>query len=84
MKNLDFNEIHNMNCIEGVKQIPDDSVVGLVITDPPFAIEFMAKRNNYNRKAARDFRNSDGSPRKEKVLLDLEKIDRELRYFSEF
>ena len=32
----------------------------------------------------RDFRNSDGSPRKEKVLLDLEKIDRELIYFIEF
>jgi len=32
----------------------------------------------------RDFRNSDGSSRKEKVLLDLEKIDRELIYFIEF
>jgi hypothetical protein len=32
----------------------------------------------------RDFRNSDGSPRKEKVLIDLEKIDRELIYFIEF
>ena len=52
MKNLDFNEIYNMNCIEGIKQIPDDSV-DLVITDPPFAIEFKAKRNNYNRKATR-------------------------------
>jgi site-specific DNA-methyltransferase (adenine-specific) len=52
MKNLDFNEIYNMNCMEGIKQIPDDSV-DLVITDPPFAIEFKAKRNNYNRKAAR-------------------------------
>jgi site-specific DNA-methyltransferase (adenine-specific) len=51
MKNLDFNEIYNMNCMEGIKQIPDDSV-DLVITDPPFAIEFKAKRNNYNRKAA--------------------------------
>jgi hypothetical protein len=31
----------------------------------------------------RDFRNSDGLPRREKVLLDLEKIDEELVYFAE-
>lgn len=31
-----------------------------------------------------DFRNADGSPRRAKVLLDLEKIDEELEYFIEF
>lgn len=31
-----------------------------------------------------DFRNSNGAPRKAKVLLDLEKIDDELEYFIEF
>ena len=31
-----------------------------------------------------DFRNSNGAPRREKVLLDLEKIDKELKYFIEF
>jgi len=31
-----------------------------------------------------DFRNSNGSPRKAKVLLDLEQIDEELVYFIEF
>ncbi|MBU2495897.1 MAG: hypothetical protein KJ935_05325 [Candidatus Omnitrophica bacterium] len=32
----------------------------------------------------RDFRNADGRPRREKVLLDLEKIDEELVYFVKF
>jgi len=32
----------------------------------------------------RDFRNADGSPRREKVLLDLGKIDEELIYVIEF
>jgi hypothetical protein len=32
----------------------------------------------------RDFRNSDGSPRKEKVLLNFKKIDRELIYSLSF
>jgi len=44
----DMNEIYNMDCIEGMKQIPGSNI-DLVITDPPFAIEFKAKRSNYNR-----------------------------------
>lgn len=31
-----------------------------------------------------NFRNAGGQPRREKVLLDLEKIDEELVYFIEF
>lgn len=32
----------------------------------------------------RDFRNSDGTPRQEKVLLDLEKLNEEIIYFLDF
>ena len=32
----------------------------------------------------RDFRNANGNPRKEKVLLDLEKLDEEIVYFLDF
>jgi len=32
----------------------------------------------------RDFRNSNGRPRHEKVLLDLEKLDEEIVYFLDF
>lgn len=32
----------------------------------------------------RDFRNSNGTPRREKVLLDLEKLDEEIIYFLDF
>ncbi|MDR2793784.1 MAG: hypothetical protein LBB61_09000, partial [Treponema sp.] len=31
-----------------------------------------------------DFRNSDGSPRRKKVLLDLESLDEELIHFIEY
>lgn len=41
-----------MDCIEGLKYIRDNTI-DLVITDPPFAIEFKAQRNNYNRTASR-------------------------------
>lgn len=41
-----------MDCIEGMKQIAPESV-DLVITDPPFAIDFKALRFNYNRKQNR-------------------------------
>ncbi len=32
----------------------------------------------------RDFRNADGSPRREKVLLDLERLDEEIVYFRDY
>lgn len=41
-----------MDCIEGMKGIPDNTI-DLVITDPPFAIDFKAKRSNYNRTQSR-------------------------------
>jgi site-specific DNA-methyltransferase (adenine-specific) len=40
--------IFNNDCIEGMKEV-HSGTVDLVITDPPFAIEFKAKRGNYNR-----------------------------------
>lgn len=52
MGKLAVNKIYNLDCIEGMKQIPD-AVVDLVVTDPPFAIEFKARRANYNRTASR-------------------------------
>lgn len=42
------NTLFNQNCIEGMKLIPENTV-DLIITDPPFAINFKAKRANYNR-----------------------------------
>jgi site-specific DNA-methyltransferase (adenine-specific) len=41
-----------MDCIEGMRRIPKSSI-DLVITDPPFAIDFKAKRSNYNRTGSR-------------------------------
>jgi len=49
---LEFNKIYNQDCIEGMKKIPNGAI-DLVITDPPFAINFKAKRGNYNRTASR-------------------------------
>jgi site-specific DNA-methyltransferase (adenine-specific) len=49
MENLEFNRIYHMDCIEGMKKLPD-GIIDIVITDPPFAIDFKAKRSNYNRK----------------------------------
>jgi len=41
-----------MDCLKGMKHIPNNTI-DLVITDPPFAIDFKAKRNNYHRTASR-------------------------------
>jgi len=46
------NKIYNQDCIDGMKAIPDGKI-DLVVTDPPFAINFKAKKANYNRTASR-------------------------------
>lgn len=52
MKHLELNNIYNIDCLEGMKQL-NDKIIDLVITDPPFAIDFKAKRSNYNRNGER-------------------------------
>jgi len=47
-----YNQIYNMDCIDGMRDIPGNSI-DLIITDPPFAIDFKAKRSNYHRTQAR-------------------------------
>ena len=52
MKKILFNNIYNLNCIDGMKLISKNKI-DLVITDPPFAINFKAKKANYNRTESR-------------------------------
>ena len=47
------NQIFNEDCIAGMAARIPDASVDLVITDPPFGIEFQAKKANYNRKGGR-------------------------------
>lgn len=47
------NQIFNEDCIAGLAARLPDRSVDLVITDPPFGIEFQAKKANYNRKGSR-------------------------------
>ena len=47
-----MNKIYNKDCVIGMKAIPDETI-DLVVTDPPFAINFKAKKANYNRTASR-------------------------------
>ncbi len=51
-KILSVNKIYNMDCLKGMRNLPAGSI-DLVITDPPFAIDFGAKRSNYNRSQSR-------------------------------
>lgn len=47
-----INTVKHGDCIKLMSKMPD-ACVDLVITDPPFAIEFAAKRSNYNRHQSR-------------------------------
>lgn len=52
LKKFGTNKIYNKDCIIGMKTIPNEKI-DLVVTDPPFAINFKAKKSNYNRIASR-------------------------------
>jgi len=49
---LDFDQIYHQDCIAGMASLVSDCI-DLIVTDPPFAIDFKAKRGNYNRTASR-------------------------------
>ena len=34
---MELDQIYNMDCLEGMKQIPDGSV-DLIVTDPPYGV----------------------------------------------
>ena len=46
---LQFNKIYNMDCLDGLSQIKKNSV-DLLLTDPPFGIDFHRVGTQYNRK----------------------------------
>lgn len=48
-----LDQVYNMDCIEGMRSLLPPESIDLVITDPPFAIKFKAKRSNYNRTQSR-------------------------------
>lgn len=52
MSQLEFDRIYHQDCLEGMGAIAA-STIDLVVTDPPFAIDFKAKRTNYNRTQSR-------------------------------
>ena len=47
---MELNQIYNTDCMVGMQNIPDGKV-DLIITDPPFAIDFKRMKSNYNRKS---------------------------------
>lgn len=49
---LELDNIYNMDCLDGMDKLNDNSI-DLIITDPPFAIDFKAHRSNYNRTQSR-------------------------------
>jgi len=42
LKQIKVNQIYNLDCIDGMKSIPDEKI-DLVLTDHPFAINYKDK-----------------------------------------
>ena len=46
--NIELDRIYNMDCLEGMKQIPDGTI-DLIVTDPPY--EFVGDSNKFGNRA---------------------------------
>lgn len=55
---IELNKIYNMDCLEGMKQMQDNSV-DIVITDPPYGINF---QSNYRKEKYNKIENDDRLP----------------------
>ncbi|MHC1625726.1 MAG: DNA-methyltransferase [Methanoculleaceae archaeon] len=59
-----IDEIYCGDALQLMKDIPPESI-DLIVTDPPFAIDFKAKRNNYNRTHKRILEGYNEIPKEE-------------------
>ncbi|HEC79615.1 MAG TPA: site-specific DNA-methyltransferase, partial [Firmicutes bacterium] len=71
---FDIDEIYCGDALKLMKNIPDESI-DLVVTDPPFAIDFQAKRTNYNRTHDRVLEGYNEIPKEEYYYFTLKWID---------
>ena len=54
---MELNQIYNTECLEGLKQIPND-FVDLIVTDPPYLIKYKSnRRKNKEHKFSKEILN---------------------------
>lgn len=75
---LKFDQIYHQDCIAGMQQL-DDACIDLLLTDPPFAIDFKARRGNYNRTASRVLEGYSEIPQKDYFKFSLQWIEQAWR-----
>jgi site-specific DNA-methyltransferase (adenine-specific) len=46
---LEINKVYNMDCLEGLKLLPDESI-NLILTDPPYNINYQSNRGSKEYK----------------------------------
>ena len=54
---MELNKLYNIDCLEGMKHIPDGSI-DLIVTDPPY--EFVGDSGNFGKRAGNLATLSDG------------------------
>jgi len=45
---MELNKIYNMDCLEGMRQIPDNSI-DCIVTDPPYEVDYNKKVNLWKK-----------------------------------
>lgn len=66
---MDVDVIYNQDCLEGMKNIPDESI-DLIVTDPPYLISY---KTNYRQNKNHDFCNVILNDDNKQVIVDYTK-----------
>ena len=76
------NNIYLGDCLELMPQIADESI-DLIVTDPPFAIDFKAQRSNYNRKGKNVLEGYNEIPKEDYYEFSLQWLKESFRVLKE-
>ena len=64
---MELNKIYNEDCIEGMKNISDNSI-DLIVTDPPYLVKYKTgRRKDKSHKFTKEILNDDNEDRKSVV-----------------
>jgi site-specific DNA-methyltransferase (adenine-specific) len=69
-----INKVHCADCLEFMKQIPDNSI-DLVLTDPPYWMSYVSSRRNIKHEAIEDDNNLDRVPEFMQEIFRIQKQD---------
>jgi site-specific DNA-methyltransferase (adenine-specific) len=70
---LNINNIYNLDCLDGIKKIADESI-DLIVTDPPYMINYHSARRDTSHRFCKPIENDDNRSLLTKIMPELYRV----------